>query len=367
MKEFKFFMPTQIVFGKDCILNNADMFKTMGQKALIVTGKHSSKTNGSLTDVISALDKCGVGHVVFDQVEENPTIETVLKIKELGLKEKIDFVIGIGGGSAIDASKAASGFIKNTDKDTKEFLAGDIKTFLPMVAVPTTAGTGTEATKFTVITMHELNTKVSPCRNAFPNISFIDAKYTVNMPGTVTRNTAVDALTHLIEAYVHSQAYLLNDMIIENGLKLFKECISSLIDNEYSYEVREKLLLASTLAGIAISNSGTSLPHALGYMPTYYKDVPHGRANSLFMSGYLRLFGEDEKVNKLLSLIGFSDIQELQSFFDKLFKNDEKYTEDEIESYTDEVMIKNKAKLSSFPREITRDEMYNLFKTSLIK
>ena len=334
MKEFKFCMPTKIIFGRGCILNNAELFRQMGTKALIVTGKHSARANGSLADVAAALDKCGIGYSVFDKVEENPTIETVLQMKEQGIKEKVDFVIGIGGGSPIDASKAASCFIKNPDKGVKEFLDLELKTFLPVVAVPTTAGTGTETTPFAVITFHELKTKASPCRNVFPAISFMDAGYMMEMPESVTINTALDILMHLVESYMNKNSFRLQEMLVEDALKLYSECLPNIKSKNFDIETREKLLLSSTMAGMAISNCDTSLPHGMGYMPTYYKGVPHGRSNALFAREYLRLYEGEKKLERVFEILGFKSVDDFGDFIDSVIVNNETYTKEDLKIFT---------------------------------
>jgi alcohol dehydrogenase len=109
----QFYMPTKLYSEQDCVKKHSEELASFGSKAMIVTGKHSSRANGSLTDVESALDTEGIPYIIFDDVEENPSIETIMRAREFGLNEKVDFVIGIGGGSPMDASKAIALMIAN--------------------------------------------------------------------------------------------------------------------------------------------------------------------------------------------------------------------------------------------------------------
>ncbi|MPN32525.1 hypothetical protein SDC9_180004 [bioreactor metagenome] len=200
----------------------------------------------------------------------------------------------------------------------------------------------------------------------FPAISFLDAKYMMNMSDVVTNNTSIDALMHLVESYMNKHSFSLQEMLAEDALKLIAECLPKLKSRECDFETREKLLLASTIAGMVISNCDTSLPHGMGYMPTYYKGVPHGRANALFAREYLKLYIGDPKLDKLLGMLAFKDVDAFGDFIDGLLINDEVYTEEDLKIFTDSV-FKNKAKLSTLKVELSWDDLYNIFKNSLIK
>ncbi len=150
--EFKYIMPTQIYFGKDVVLKNKEVFSTIGSKALIVTGRSSAKKNGSYDDVKKALIETGIEYVLFDEVEENPSLETIEKGSNIGKDNNVDFVIGIGGGSPMDAAKAMAVFIKNPEINKDNiFSSGKLKS-IPVVAVPTTSGTGSEVTQYSIVT-----------------------------------------------------------------------------------------------------------------------------------------------------------------------------------------------------------------------
>lgn len=362
---FNYFMPTKIYFGEDVISKNKNLFKDFGKKAYVITGKHSSKENGSYNDVINSLELLKIQYIVFDEVEENPSLETIERAAEYGKKEEVDFIIGIGGGSPLDASKAI-GFLINNKEFNKDniFTAPNLKS-IPVIAVPTTAGTGSEVTQYSIVTDHKEKTKRNLGQTIFPQVALVDPKYMMNMPYDITVNTAIDALSHLIEGYLNTNANVLSDMYAEKGLELFGKCLNGLITNNINYEVREKLMLSSNIAGILISQAGTSIPHGMGYSLTYFKGVPHGKANGMLLAEYMRMFKNKDKVNKVLNLINIESLDKLDEILKKLIKFDVNISENEIKDYTN-AMVSNKAKLKNHPEEVQFDDIYNIYIKSLI-
>src|SRR5690606_4102226 len=161
---------------------NKEGFSAIGRKALIVTGRRSAKINGSYDDVRQALSETGVGYVLFDEVEENPSLETIERGRETGKKNQVDFVIGIGGGSPMDAAKAIALFIKNPEINKENIFSAGKLDSIPVVAVPTTSGTGSEVTQYSIVTVHKEKTKKNLGQSIFPKVAFIDSKYTYDLP-----------------------------------------------------------------------------------------------------------------------------------------------------------------------------------------
>ena len=155
----KFYMPTKVYNELDCVTKHSAELAALGTKALIVTGRSSSKKNGSLDDVITALETHRISYAVFSEVEENPSVETVMKARDLGLSSGADFVIGIGGGSPLDAAKAIAVMLQNPDKDWQYLYESTSAKALPIAAIPTTCGTGSEVTGVAVLTRHDLKTR----------------------------------------------------------------------------------------------------------------------------------------------------------------------------------------------------------------
>lgn len=361
---FSFYMPTKILVGQNVVLENYQEFKGMGKKAFIITGK-SSKRNGALSDVIEALNKCGIEYVVFDEIEENPSFENIEEATAMGRDNKVDFLIAIGGGSPIDAAKVIGIFLKNPLVDRENIFTLKGLQSLDLIAVPTTSGTGTETTQYAIVTDHKAETKRNFSQSVFAKIAFLDGRYTMNMPMGITISTAVDAFSHLVEGYLNRRANILSDGLAELGIKIWGSCVQELIKGEISLKIREKLMMASTIAGMVIAQTGTSLPHGMGYPLTYYKGIPHGLANGVLYIEYLKVFKERQKVNKLPMLLQLKSYDEMESIIKELTKLNINIdiSLKEIEQYA-EGMASNKGKLINHPEEIGYNEIFNIYKNS---
>ncbi|OOB80288.1 MAG: hypothetical protein BEN19_05700 [Epulopiscium sp. Nuni2H_MBin003] len=357
-----FEMPTKIVVG--AINEQAQLLKDLGTKACIVTGFSSSKKNGSLDDVIGALKSVDINYMVFDRIEENPKLETLEQAKDEALKEGCDFVIGIGGGSPLDAAKGIAIMIKNPHIGANNLVGNGKLDATPVVAVPTTAGTGSETTQYAILTDTKLGTKINFGQKVFPVIAFLDAKYMMDMPVDVTRSTALDAFSHLAESFLSLRSNMLSEIFVKEGLTLFRKCIPALLEGIFTKEDRENLLITSTLGGIAIAQTGTLIPHTMGYSMTYYKQIPHGIANIMFYREYLSSFKDKTKVNTIVELLGFKDLAELCNMIDKLVEVKISCTDDEIKKYTDYV-FREKAKLANHPDHITEQDIYRIYRESI--
>ena len=201
-----FYIPTKIYQQDGCVRAHGQELAALGSRALIVTGKHSSRKNGSLSDVVSALEAHGIPFLIFDDIEENPSVETVIKAKEAGLSFGADFVIGIGGGSPMDASKSIALLMKHPE-ETADFLyaRGDGDSF-PVAAVPTTCGTGSEATPWSILTRHELKIKQGIARPVFPSLACATPAIWPSPLIPFWSPTAIDAFSHCVESYINANA-----------------------------------------------------------------------------------------------------------------------------------------------------------------
>ncbi|MBR1823149.1 MAG: iron-containing alcohol dehydrogenase [Ruminococcus sp.] len=358
----KYFMPTKLYSEKNCVAAHADELCSLGTHALIVTGQNSSKVNGSLADVTAALEKNSVKYTVFDSVEENPSVETVMAARDMGLECGADFVIGIGGGSPLDASKAVALMLKNSGKDWEFMYENKTSAYLPLAAVPTTCGTGSEVTGVAVLTRHDLKTKVSMKQKVFPTLALVDGKYLTSAPRHIIVNTAIDALSHLIESAVNVNADTYSDMTVFAGLREWAKC-RRYIDG--SAEIDEKaaamLMNASALAGMSIAQTGTTIPHALSYMLTYEAKIPHGAAVGAFQGKYLKYADTDRK-NAVLEAAGFADTDELGHFISALAPVS---AERELLERSAMAVLKNHAKLSLCPYNIDEIVMADLIQLGI--
>ncbi len=367
MKGFRYFMPANTYFGKRCIAENKEALRPFGEKALIVTGRNSAKKNGSQADITAALEQLGKTWVLFDEIEENPSLETVCKGAALGKAEGVSFVIGIGGGSPMDSAKAIACLIANPEKDSS-VLFGPPAAHLPVVEIPTTAGTGSEVTQYAVVTLHDKGTKSAISQLIFADVSFLDPGYMATLSPTVTNNTAIDALSHLLESYMAVRSSYLSEKMVEMGLSIFRECMPALLKKEYTDEDREKLMLASAIAGACIAQTSTSLPHGFGYFLTYDKGIPHGRANGLLMAAYLNSFQgkEAQKVEKMLQCMGLSSVQQLNEFLQAVLDTPESFSAEDVKNFTQKAM-QYPERFASYPYVLTEDAVYQMYAKSLLR
>lgn len=334
-----FYMPTKVFNGENCIIENSSVFASVGKKALIVTGRNSAKVCGALYDVTAALEKEGVEYLIFDKIMSNPTIEIVYEGAEVVLGNEVDFVVGIGGGSPMDAAKAIALLCQNTGIEPEAFLNKEYEDkALPLVLVPTTCGTGSEVTPYAVITNDFKRTKSSVSGNStFAKYSFVCNKYLKAMSRTTLVNTAFDAFSHNAEGYVSKRANYTSDLMAIDAMKLFAECIPALKNDEVTDEIYDKLMKASVLGGIVISHTGTCAVHSLGYSLTYFKNIDHGRANAILMPEFLRLVESTmpDRCKSILEAMSCDSVDELKALFGSLLGQVEPLGDDEIKLFAD--------------------------------
>lgn len=359
---FMYEMPTRLFFGKDCLNGAGKDLKKLGQKALIVTGRHSAKINGSQKAVTEALESAGISWVLFDQIENNPSIKTVRKAADFGKAEHVDFVIGIGGGSPMDAAKVIALLCTN-DLDDKALFTGPYVRPLPIVTVPTTSGTGSEVTKVGVLTNPAAGTKQSVNTPLiFPVLSYADPSFTESVSTTVTIDTAIDALSHAIEGYMSRKSTPMSDIWAEEAMRFLGPHLTDL-EGTIPYAVREDLMYGATAAGIVIAQTGTTLVHGMGYQLTYYKGLSHGRANGLLLPGYMQLMAETmaDKVEKVWDILGFSGLEDFTDCLHSLMPERISLTEDEIAAYV-RLTLPTGA-VASTAYEVTGDVIARLYRS----
>lgn len=296
--DFSTHKPVKIITGEGCIAEHGDRIASLGKKAYIVTGKHSADACGALEDVTALLNKHGIPYVRMNRVTENPPIEMCYEAGKECSENGCDFLIAIGGGSAIDAAKAIAAYGANPGTAMMDIydLAKHPVTDLPLVAIPTTAGTGSETNYYSVLTIENgAKKKTYKSPNAYPNVAFVDPRYTYTLSRDYTISTALDALAHAIESYLSPKA---SEPSMEAALFAAKEVWSVIFRNRdangeidaggFTAKQRERLMYASTAAGIAIDYTGTGFPHPLGYSVTLTYGIPHGRACAAFEGAFIK-------------------------------------------------------------------------------
>lgn len=332
-------MPVQVVSGKDCLKENYQLLEKMGKSCLIVTGGNSAKICGALSDVTACLEKLDIEYSVFDGITENPYTADCHRAGEQARKMNADFIIGIGGGSPLDASKAIAIYAGN-----ENLLPADIylrkydNAPLPVVLVGTTSGTGSEVTGVAVLTDSDVNMKKSISgHDCYAKISFCDYSYTETVPYNVTVSTALDAFAHACESYFSSMANDMSDVYAEKAFAMLKNGLAHFYYNKTLPDeiMREELYVASLFAGMCLNITGTCFPHTMGYILTEDFSVPHGRACAAFIPEFINIsaLSESEKAEKMFSILGIRQ-EELCNIIEVLADIKIKMTPEQVERYS---------------------------------
>ncbi len=362
----RFYMPTKVYEGDGIVLKQEKLFRGLGKKALIVTGKTSAKKCGALDDVISVLNNCNIEYTIFDEVKANPPIEQTIDGANIG--KGADFVVAIGGGSPMDTAKGIAILLKHgTDNHIEKLFGKTDYDAIPVLAIPTTTGTGSEVTPYSVFTDDKLKTKLSMPRRIFPLYSFIDIKYFMTMPTAVRNTTIMDAFSHAIESIINVRSTAYSELFAFKTLNLFRKHKDDLMNDNIDKDALLDFVRASTFAGVAISQTGTSIPHALGYPITYQFGLPHGMANVTFMAEFFRV-SPKEMVDKVLEASGFKTTEEFAEWIRKFIALTEKrpeVKEEYLEDYA-KLLSEQEAKLKSHPRKLSHQDILEMYKNSLL-
>ncbi len=344
-------IPTKIYSQDNCVISHADKLRSLGKKAMILTGRSSAKKCGALQDVLSALGE--TPYILFDSVEENPSIETVMKARDLAVKEGADFFVGIGGGSPMDAAKAVALMAKNPQLDSSVLYDPISLSHYPIACIPTTCGTGAEVTHNAVLTRHALRTKKSIAHKMYPSLALLDSKYLHAMPRGVLVNTCVDALSHLLESYLNANSNELNRCFSRQGLLLWGRFKDRLLNDSLENEDYRYMLHASLLGGMSISHTGTSLPHGLSYALTYELGIPHGKAVGAFLGGFVESYPDENASTEAARLLGFDSCGALHEYLLHLLGSVE--VEHSLIEAAAAKLLEDPKKLKNFPFPLELD------------
>ncbi|MDC7225010.1 MAG: iron-containing alcohol dehydrogenase family protein [Spirochaetales bacterium] len=335
--KFQFYLPTRVLSGENCIGENSSRLKELGTKAFIMSGKSSAANNGSLHDMVEALKAEGLEWCHYSEVKPNPSLGDVRKAAEQAKKCEADFIVALGGGSAMDAAKAVAVLAAGDVTDEALLAQRTFSRVLPLAVVPTTSGTGSEVTPYSILTNNALQTKsFLNSEQVFPQIAFLDGRYTMDLPMDITAATVIDALSHSAEGYLAVRATPPAQALALESLRLIGEILPELgTEKKLTLEQREALLYASMLAGIVIAQSGTTAVHAMGYSLTYFKGLDHGVANGLLMTEYFRYIAKNrpEDVQKIQDALGFDSLDDFGALLKKLLGSF-KLTSEEVEKFS---------------------------------
>ena len=376
-----FVIPNHTVVGTNVLGEAAPLLKKMGNKAFTVTGRHVAVSN-MMKQLTALLDENGIGCVIFDGITGEPTDTMIENGVEMLKSSGCDFIIGIGGGSPLDSAKAIAAMAVNegsiADYNGKE-ITGEI---LPLTAIPTTAGTGSEATKFTVITDSEKGIKMLLKGDVLvPKLAIVDSSFTVGAPKSVTSATGLDALTHAVEAYTSRKAFSMTDTLAVSAVKRIMKYLPIAYKEPDNSLAREQMSIAALEAGICINNSSVTIVHGMSRPIGALFHVPHGMSNAMLLKECLSfaVSGAYEKFANLGRETGVasdsdSDETAAEKFIDSLqnicdvceIPTLEQYGIDRDEYYSKILKMATDAVASGSPantvKEVTVDDCIEIYK-----
>ena len=330
---FHYFIPTRILFGNGQ-LNNLNIQELPGKKALIVisNGK-STRENGYLGRLEEQLRLANIAYTVFGEIEANPLKSTVMAGAAAAKKNGCDFIVALGGGSVMDASKAIAAMAAN-DGDLWDYIGGGTgggkelaNTPLPLVAITTTAGTGSEVDPWGVISNEATNEKIGfgGYDALFPQLAIVDPALMASVPPEFTAYQGFDALFHSTECYISNAANLMGDMLALHAIENIGRYLARAVKDGTDMEAREHIAFANTLSGMVMTVSGCTSEHSMEHaMSAFHHKLPHGAGLIMISKEYYTCFIErracDERFITMAKALGMSGAKEPMDFVKALVK-----------------------------------------------
>lgn len=298
-----------VLTGKEALTEAIPYLQGYGQRAFIVTGKHVGKSP-MMEQLVMTLKKAGIVSYIYDGITGEPTDEMIEEGVTLYKKSNSQFIIGIGGGSPLDSAKAIAAMAVNEGK-IADYNGKPITGVVPpIVAIPTTAGTGSETTKFTIITDKQKDIKMLLAGDCLvPKLAILNPLFTMDMPKSVTASTGLDALTHAVEAYTSKKASPLTDVFAISAVKRIMKYLPVAYRKGNDAQAREQMALAAFEAGVCINNSSVTLVHGMSRPIGALFHVPHGMSNAMLLKDCLEyaLDGTYERFATLGREAGLAD------------------------------------------------------------
>ena len=297
---FDFDPRTRVVFGPGVLSQLGELAKELGSRAFLVTDK-GLKAAGHEDRALEALSAAGLEVTIFDDVQPNPTTRDVAAGLKVARAADVDLIIGLGGGSSMDCAKGVNFLLTNGGEMADYWGVGKAsKPMLPMIAVPTTAGTGSEAQSFALIANAETHMKMA-CgdKKAACRIALLDPELTVTMPASVTAVTGIDAISHAVETYVTTKRNPVSQLFSRESWRLLATAFPRVLEDPTDVEARGAMIVGAHLAGAAIENSMLGATHALANPLSAHFDLTHGVAIGVMLPHVIRFNAADDAVAPL--------------------------------------------------------------------
>lgn len=285
MKEFTFSIPQKIIVGKGALEKVGQISVDLdGKHAFIISGPNLEKM-GIVSRVEGLLNEVSIDADSYTNIEANPSVTTVEKAAKAFIESKADYIVALGGGSPLDVAKAVAVVAKYggsiTDYEGAHKVPGKV---IPMIAIPTTAGTGSEVTAFSVITDHIRDYKLTVFSyELIPNYAILDPNLIMTTPASVAAACGIDAFIHAEESYISRDASPFTEAMSEKAMELIGRSIRAFVADRENQKAAEDMLVGSLFAGIAFSWARLGNVHAMSHPVSAYFDVPHGVANGILL------------------------------------------------------------------------------------
>jgi alcohol dehydrogenase class IV len=279
----RFTIPRDVYFGENAL----DYLRTVkGSKAMLVIGSQRLVQDGTVPKIQELLKEANIETEVFAGIENDPSVATVMRGVEAMTAFNPDWIIGIGGGSPIDAAKASWIFYENPtftfEEAAKPFNLPELRRKAKFIAIPTTSGTGSEVTAFSIITDEKTDIKYPVADyNITPDVAIIDTNLVQSMTPTLVANTGMDALTHAFEAYVSTARNAITDALAMKSIEMTVDYLVKSFNGDE--QARKEMHIAQSMAGMAFSNAVLGIVHSMAHKTGKVFDVPHGRANAIYL------------------------------------------------------------------------------------
>lgn len=375
--DFQFYLPVNLSFGEGRVETVGVEAAKYGKRALLVTGKNSTRKTGLLDKVKALLEKAGVDCVVFAQVSANPTSDIMEEGVRLLTEQHCDVVVALGGGSIIDCAKAIAFAAKN-EGEIFEYIFGKRTgtKALPLIAVPTTCGTGSEGNCFAVLTDPKTRDKKS-LRNmvSIPKVSIIDPTLMVTMPKSVAGSVMFDALCHNMEAFLSNGTQPIVEMQALYAIELLGQYMKKAYDDVRDGEAWSKVTLASTLGGMNINMAGVTAPHGMEHPASGLRDIVHGRGLAALTPIIYQksLETAPAKFDKISRLLGGKDRRELVPRIQELLEalevkttlSQEGIKEVDVDWMTDNCAKVSAPAMAAHPQHFTKEEIREIYLEAL--
>jgi len=309
IKVGEFYTPKKIIFGPGGLSQIGAEAKRLGNKVLVVLGRSAMRKSGALDHLTHLLKEKNLEYIICENIPSDPTVETVDNGVSLARKGSCNLVIALGGGSVLDTGKAISAMLTNEGSvaDYQE-IEGKGRKFqhkpIPFIAIPTTSGTGSEATKNAVITNTKLDLKKS-IRDPWliPEVALVDPELTLSLPPHITAICGGDALTQCIEAYLGKKSQEITDALALHAIGLIGKSLVKAVKNGKNLEARKDMAMAALLSGLCLSNSGLGTAHALSHPLGVYYKIPHGLSCAVLLP-YVMEYNLPVVTKKLVKIAG---------------------------------------------------------------